>query len=244
MPERAVSEVVSFVLVFSLIVVAVGAIYATGLGGVQGARQTEQVTNAQRAFDVLADNLGDLADTGAPSRATSVKLADASLSFGNPVTVTVTPGPDTAITRRTHPITYRANGGGGAVSYVHGAVIRSDHSGSAVTHPPAFHPGNTTMLTLVIVDPQGRRSVGGSAQVLVRASRTNRTVRTYRTTDHTATVDVSTAHPTAWRNTLTAHENTRDCTVSRINSSQSRVSCTIHTDRVVVRVVTLDVELD
>ena len=90
MDERGVSDVVGFVLVFALVTATVGVVYTTGIQGLTGSRDVERVNNAERAFDVFANNVDDVIRRGAPSRATEVKLADADLHYGAPVTVNLT----------------------------------------------------------------------------------------------------------------------------------------------------------
>ena len=88
--RRGVSETIGFVLVFSLIVLTVGVVLTVGYGGLQDARDAERVNNAERAFDVLADNVEDITHRGAPSRGTEVRLAEASLGAGSPTYLNVT----------------------------------------------------------------------------------------------------------------------------------------------------------
>jgi len=59
-----------FVFAFALVTASVGVVYTTGIGGLEDARENEQVTNAVRAFDVLHDNIEDVTREDAPSRAT------------------------------------------------------------------------------------------------------------------------------------------------------------------------------
>ncbi|MEA5386913.1 hypothetical protein VB779_07480 [Haloarculaceae archaeon H-GB11] len=116
MSERAVSEVVGFALVFSMIVAMVAIVTLGGMGQLQSARDFEQANNAERAFEVLADNLADVHQRGAPSRATEIDLEHAQLFVGDPVTINVS-GEDTSgaapiqissrSTRRSHSSTER-----------------------------------------------------------------------------------------------------------------------------------------
>ena len=67
---RGVSEVISFVLVFSLIAATVALVYVSGIGGLESTRSSQRVTNAERAFDVLHDNIANIHRRCTPSRAT------------------------------------------------------------------------------------------------------------------------------------------------------------------------------
>jgi FlaG/FlaF family flagellin (archaellin) len=52
--ERGVSELIGYVLAFSIVVASVGAVYAGGLGAAMEFQQDERETNAERAFVALA----------------------------------------------------------------------------------------------------------------------------------------------------------------------------------------------
>ena len=80
MLDRSQSDVLGFVFVFAIVVSTIGLVFATGFTGLQDARDFERVNNAERAFEVLRDNVGDMIYRGAPSRVTEIKLASASLA--------------------------------------------------------------------------------------------------------------------------------------------------------------------
>ena len=77
---RGVSEIVGFILVFSLVLGTITLVYASGLSGLDDTRDAERITNAERAFDVLANNFQQMGRGEAPNRATEIKLAEAQLS--------------------------------------------------------------------------------------------------------------------------------------------------------------------
>ena len=87
--HRGASETIGFVLVFSLIVLTVGVVLTVGYTGLQDARDAERVNNAERAFDVLADNIEDITDRGAPSRGTEIRLAEAAIGPGAPTHINI-----------------------------------------------------------------------------------------------------------------------------------------------------------
>ena len=60
MRDRAVSDVVSYILVFALIISTVGIVSVSGISGLQDSRDGERVENAQRGFDLLADDVEDI----------------------------------------------------------------------------------------------------------------------------------------------------------------------------------------
>lgn len=177
MRDRGVSEVISFALVFSLIVATVALVYVSGIGGLEATRSGEQVNNAERAFDVLADNIKDIHREGAPSRATEIKLSDAQMEFGDQVRFNVTIrnklAPNASvITYR--PITYSADSGTRLV-YANGALFREDRGGTVMNREPSFllaYDGSSDQKTVILPGIEtrnvGPESIGGQQTVLVR----------------------------------------------------------------------------
>lgn len=214
MTDRGVSDAVGFVLVFALIVTSIGVVYATGISGLQDVRDYERVNNAERAFEVLADNVEDLTARGTPSRATEIELDDAQLRAGKPITVNVSgerfgrPNQNFSFERDLRPIVYDA-GTGTRIIYVGGAIIREQRNGAVmVREPNLLVSKERTLVPLVWTQFMGTRSVGGSSTVLVRSERVSSQSRVLvARTEHAynVTLNVSTnsaAHARTWRRFL------------------------------------------
>jgi hypothetical protein len=58
--DRAVSEVLSFVLVFGIILASVAVLSMTGFQAMQDSQRGEQLRNGERAMEALADNVNDV----------------------------------------------------------------------------------------------------------------------------------------------------------------------------------------
>lgn len=173
------SEVLSYALVFTMIVSAIGIVTVGGLGSLQDARTNEQAANAERAYDVLADNLANVYGEGAPSRATEISLGDSELFLGANVTMEVevenTTGDTNTHAYELRPIVFRI-GDGKRLVYEAGAVIREDRQGGLVLNEPPFAvSASGTHLPIVRTTAENVQSVG-SANVLVRGESTNRSV--------------------------------------------------------------------
>jgi len=174
--SRAVSETIGFVLAFALVTASVGVVYTTGIGGLEDAREDEQVTNAVRAFEVLADNVADVRRQGAPSRATELKLNGASIGFGDPVRFTVqvnytdSDANDTFVAS-TRPLVYED--AGGEVVYSGGATFRVSDDWAAMRVEPGFVVDDRrSLVPLLVTYPQGDGDgIGGDSTVLVVAHR-------------------------------------------------------------------------
>ncbi len=79
MPDRGQTETLGFALIFALMISSVVITFTAGYAGLQDVRDIERTNNAERAFEVFADNIGDITQNSAPSRATEMKLSDARL---------------------------------------------------------------------------------------------------------------------------------------------------------------------
>jgi len=177
---RGVSEVISFVLVFSLIAATVALVYVSGIGGLESTRSSERVTNAERAFDVLQDNIADIHREGAPSRATEVKLSDAQMTYGESTRITVqvenlnetNASVSNVSSVSIDPIVYAAESGPELV-YSNGAVFRQDRSGTVLNTPPGFlftddGGERTAIVPTVQTRNRGVGGVGSQGTILVR----------------------------------------------------------------------------
>ncbi|NHN58347.1 MULTISPECIES: hypothetical protein [Halorussus] len=180
MTERGVSDVVGFVLVFALITSTAAIVYTVGFSGLQDVRAEERLSNAERAFDILADNVADLHHRGAPSRATEIKLSDATLGYGDETTLTVevagAGSPTPSYSTTLEPIAYAPADSPARLVYENGAVFRERPGvGGVVRHESGamFRDGatRTAVIPLVQTRRTGTASVGGSSTVRIRTDK-------------------------------------------------------------------------
>jgi hypothetical protein len=253
MDRRGVSETIGFVFVFALVTASVGVVYTTGIGGLEDARQDEQLTNAVRAFDVLDDNVEDLTREGAPSRATELKLSEATLGFGDPVRVEIQvndtgSNANASYAMTTRPLVY--TGSAGKVVFSAGATFRVDGDAAAMRAEPGFLVGgaepNASVVPLLVTYPRtGAGGVGGSATVLVVAHRQEAGVGgTFETgtapgdSDARVNVTVESPRADAWGRYFEEEGMTE------VSSGDGSVTYQFETDRLVVpeTVVEFDIQ--
>lgn len=244
--DRAVSEVVGFILVFSLILSTITFVYVGGFSGLQDARDHEQLANAERAFDVLSTNLESIASDEAPSRATEIKLSDAQLSVGDRRTVsTFNNSTDVQTSRinRSRAIVYSAQSNSRVV-YEHGAIIRVDGDSSVMIDEPDFVIGDerTVIRHVELVgDSQG---VGGDTTALVRARKTSSDVLYANdpASDVTLQFNTTAARAPAWHRYLQSEIPGDTGCDTILNGDVAAVKCTYSTDSLYVATVRIHVE--
>lgn len=177
--DRGVSEVVSFTLVFSLILVSVAIVSVSGFGVLNDVRTGEQIQNAARAYEVLGTNMEKVYAEGAPSRATEIDLGDGQVFLGEVTTFNVSVeyagGGTDNWTREVSPIVFRVAPGHRLV-YENGAIFQTrPDSGSIRREPPQFFSGERTIIPTIQTRSDTVQSIG-STTVLVRAEMRARSI--------------------------------------------------------------------
>ncbi|TKX76356.1 hypothetical protein EXE53_32325, partial [Halorubrum sp. SD626R] len=84
--DRGVSNVVGYVLVFSLVTVTIGTVFTVGLAGVEDRQEAARLANVERAFEVLDDNVRDIQRYDDPSRSTEIRMNGGRLAVADPTT--------------------------------------------------------------------------------------------------------------------------------------------------------------
>ncbi|SEK58566.1 DUF7289 family protein [Haloferax larsenii] len=222
--HRAVSDTLGFIFVFSLVLSTVAVVSAVGMGGLQDTRDVERINNAERAFDILDDNMDDISRRGAPSRATEIKLADARLTFDDPVSISVRwegNGKNGTNVTTTQPIVYTADDSDERLIYSYGGVFRGTDDSMTFVQEPSFTLRSDSVLVSAFEVRQATdsvSSVGGSGTFLVRASRSRSRLTTARTDGpYTVTINVSSPRASIWKSELESYDDVDSC--SLVNSS-------------------------
>lgn len=194
---RAVSDVVGYVLVFSLVTLTIGTVFAVGIVGVEQRQEAEQISNVERAFDVFDDNLRDVQRYEDPSRSTEIRLSGGTLSLTESTRVQLINDSGGVVLER-NPRALRYTNGDTTIGYELGAWFRSDGDASVMRSGPRFvtADGQTT-LPLVLLYPDGETSVSGAATVQVDAGGLRSTVGATHDGEP-LTLRIESPHADAW----------------------------------------------
>lgn len=217
--ERGVSEVLGQVLVFSIVVASIGFIIATGFAGLEDTRDTEQFQNADRAFDVLADNMASVVERNNPSRATEIDVGDGRISYADPVVINITiedvDGNEHTEEYELRPIELGFESDRSVV-YEAGSVVRDQpRGGFVVREPPFLLSEDRVHIPIIQTLPQAERSLGGTT-VLVRAVSRDRTVLIDPSDGDfvSMTINVTSDRAEQWAGTLEDRPNVQECPVT------------------------------
>lgn len=221
---RGLSDVLGYVLVFSLVVLAVLLVTAGGLAAVEDARDTEQAQNAERAFDVVADNFAAIYERNAPSRSTELDLGDSEIYYNSNVSLTIRGDGKELTTRRMRPVEMNVVDDRNLI-YEGGAVFRNTDDGVTMSRPPPFLLTERRVHLPVVQTTAGALESAGSTTVLLRGVSTGRrTVTSGSENFSQLTIGIASPRFEAWEAYLSDEDGPGlDCTTQ---PAVETVTCT------------------
>lgn len=172
--DRAFSEVLGYILVFALVLTSIGFITVSGVSSLEDIREAEQASNAERAFDVVHDNMAAIYERNSPSRAIEIDLTKAQLFYTANSSIEIKVGAE-QFDREFRPIVLRPSDGTRIV-YEGGAVIRDqDDGGVMLEEPPLLFSTERVHAPIIMTTTPAIESAGGTT-VLLRGKSTAREV--------------------------------------------------------------------
>lgn len=235
--ERAVSEVLAFILVFAIVIASVGLLTVTGFDSMRSYQEGEQLRNAERAMSALANNLNDVQrGSGVPERSGELALRDGTVTVdGGGTELQVSVADDASGVEVLNDsfalgsVAYEK--GSNTIAYEGGAVFRGESSGNVVLDRPQLSCNeNAAVVSVVVVEPDEERSLQSSEALEIRSIKRQSNVTTYADGDYHVDLSVSNSlYENGWETALDGN-------------GWDGGSCT-DVDRVTIRITYVDVEL-
>lgn len=176
--DRGVTEVLGFVLIFSMILLMTGIIYTGGAAELREVRDNQQIEGAERALRAVDSDVTDIVRDGAPSRSSTVRFDAGRFEFAEPtrLNITVRNAADDVLGQPYNDsytsLVYRFDGDV-RLAYGMGMVTRTGGSGgwAAVTDPPVVFVGDGAdrSVLLPVINTMGSGE-SGSGTVTVRTN--------------------------------------------------------------------------
>ena len=208
--DRAVSEVVAFVLIFGMILVSVGLLYTVGFQAMHDYQENEQLTNAERAMDALSDNFNDvLRYSGVDQRYGEISMREGTVTTSGDGTIITIETENNVLGEEYDEINlgeFRYHDGGESVAYEGGGLVRADETGSAVLKQPRIVCKDETAIISLVSITGGDHSIQSSEGLGVTMS-----VQDRNTTVVPNPGNVTVTHPhdssydTAWDSALNSN---------------------------------------
>jgi hypothetical protein len=228
--ERAITDLVGFAVVFGLVALSITLVYTFGVGALTDVQRGEAFDNAERAFDITADNMADIHQHGAPSRSTELDFPEGDLALTGQTTLTVRNSSDAVLgSFVVTPIRYRNDEQ--ALHYSGGAVVRSSRDAAVmVSEPPFRFTSERSVISVVETKPAGdTRSLSGGT-VRVTARRVGSSVPAAAATDGPFEVTVTSPRFEAWQRYFENEGSSCD-----VDPAKDTVRCEVTTDELYIR---------
>lgn len=197
--DRGLSDLVGFVLAFAVILASVGLVSTFGMDALEAARDDQQEANAERAFDVMAENFDEIEQNLAPSRTSEVDLHDGRLSVQNVTAFTLTVEHDGTrdFERTIHPkriVLQPDLTTPDVVTFVNGATIRGRNGtqqGIVQNRPRMVCNGGQVVVSMVTLNTSEDRQLGSGTIRITGTERTTRLVYPVNRTGQNSSTNVS-----------------------------------------------------
>lgn len=227
--ERAVSELIAFILVFGIILSSVAVLSVTGFQAMEDYQQVEQERNADRAMTALAANFNDvLRSDGVEQRYGELTLRGGTITVDEGVALNVSVDGEFIGDKSAFDLDHVKDGDSlplgaftyesddAAVKYEGGGVVRTEETGSVALKEPQIRyddDRNVAVVSLVVLEESGRsiQSQGGQG---VTITVENRTSAVYRSTSVNVSVEDGDSHR-VWNDEILA-EWSDDHSVDRV----------------------------
>lgn len=216
--DRAVSDVLAFILVFAIILSSVALLSMTGFQAMEDYQEGEQLRNAERAMDALAVNFNDvLRYDGVEQRYGELSLREGTVSTGDTgtklnINVSGKPientsnefaGYGSGATVDLGEFTYTTPDGN-RITYEGGSLVRGDESESwsTVLKRPQLRCGDDVAIISLVTISADDRSIQSSGGLGLTMSVEDRSSRVYTGEDNVSITVVDSAYEDAWNSTL------------------------------------------
>jgi len=223
--DRAVTEVLGYALIFGLVITTVGFITVLGMPELEEVQRTEQAANAERAFNVVGDNMAAVYERNAPSRATEIDLGGSKMYYGENVSMGVEIDGTEVANRSFRPVVLDVNDRTDLV-FEGGALFRNQTDGGVVLEePPLLLKNDRVHVPIVQTTAPAIESAGGTT-VLLRGESRARSVEASRQSgpsDVTITITNSPRYE-LWQRYFEESSAVDSCTVDAATQS---VECDI-----------------
>lgn len=240
--DRGASEILGYVIIFALIISVIGFVTAVGMPALTNVQDSEQASNAERAFDVVGDNLAAVYERDAPSRSTEIDLGDSTIYYAEPVTINVTVD-GTSNETQLRPIVLRVSDETSLI-YEGGAVFREDgDNGFVLRDPPMLLSSDRIHVPVVKTTAPAVESAGGTT-ILLRGESTQRSIqRSERSGASQANISIESPRYELWKRYFVEETGITesDCTV---DAGAETVECQVsNPDTVYVTLQEIEVSL-
>lgn len=236
--NAAVSETVGYILLFGVVILSTGFIYAIGYPTLQSNIDASIFESAEQSFIELQSSMERAAFDQTPMKIHKIKLQNSAISVSNESSMTITYDSNQTLFIPTGEIEFQKNNK--ILVYEMGAVIKSypRKSMAMISEPPIYVNtiNNATLTTIGLISVNGDNSVSGKGMATLNLKHNSSSM--YRTSSPTnVTIDINSTHASKWQEYLD------DIGFSVTNSTSSTVTADMNNTMLILSRHAVDVEI-
>lgn len=224
--DRGVSDVVGYVLTFTVVIVSVVAASGVGFDQLENIQRNEESTNAERAFQLIERNFDQIQQSQAAARRSEISLESGDLGLREPsgtstLTITVEGTSGTQVTETVRMNTLQYEIGDTTIAFEGGAVFYQSRNQNTILEdgPEMFcrqrgsEPGRAIVSVVRLDGNTGSDFAGGTIGITGEYNSTrllfplNRTGPNSVGTATNITVEIDSDYAEAWEEHFTDDSN-------------------------------------
>ncbi len=218
--NAAVSETLGYILLFAIVTLSMGVIYAIGYPALQSNMDANIFESAEQNFIVLQSNVERVAFDQTPVKVLKVKLQSSSVSVGEDSFLTIAYGGGTPLLIQTGEIYFQK--GNKILSYENGGVFKKypPESTVMVSKPPIYTTmiNNTNVTNIGLVSLNGKDQMSGKGIATITLQHNSSDIINISSAPTDVSVSVNSTHAPKWEEYL------EEIGFSITNSTSSSVS--------------------
>lgn len=236
--DAAVSETLGYILLFAIVTLSMGVIYAIGYPALQSSIDTNIFESAEQNFIVLQSNMDRVAFDQTPVKVHKMKLQSSMITVSNDSSMTINYDSDPPLHIPTGEIVFEKDGK--TVAYEMGSVFKTYTSDSSlmVSKPPIYTSriDSQNITTIGLVSVNGNTGMSGKG-IVTLTLRHNSSIMDMTDSRTNLTVQINSTHASKWGEYL------EDVGFSVTNTTSSSVTAQKNDTMVILSRHDVDVDI-
>ena len=237
--EAAVSETVGYILLFAIVTLSMGVIYAVGYPILQSNIDANIFESAEQSFIVLQSNMNRVAFDQTPVKVLKINLMSSSISVSDRSSITINDSIDPPLQISTGEIVFEKDDK--TIVYEMGSVFKTYSNGETVmvSEPPIFidNIDGTNVTTIGLVTVNGDSYFSGKGITSLYLKHNSSSVER-GTTITDVEIQINSTHAPKWEEYL------EESGFTILSSDQSSVSARKNDTTLILSTHVVDVEIE
>ncbi|SFM67295.1 DUF7289 family protein [Methanolobus profundi] len=236
--DAAVSETIGYILLFAIVTLSMGVIYAIGYPALQSNIDANIFESAEQSFIVLQSNMNRVAFDQTPVKILKINLQSSSVAVSQGSSMTITYDGNPPLYISTGEVVFEKDDK--TITYEMGSVLKSyPASGSVMVSEPPIYVStidNTTVTTIGLISVNGNDQASGKG-ITVLTLKHNSSIMDTTSAPTTVDIQINSTHAQKWEQYL------EDIGFSITGTTDSSVTATRNNTMLILSRHVVDVDI-